>query len=273
MDNMNSIMETVSNLAIEYGTNILLAIITLIIGLWIIKRILKVLDSVMQKNNVEVTLQKFLLSLLGISLKVILLISIASTLGVETTSFMAILGAAGLAVGLALQGSLSNFAGGALILIFKPFKVGDFIKAQGYAGVVKEIQIFNTILTTPDNQRVIIPNGPISNGAITNVSAEDQRRVDMVFGIGYGDDIKTAKEILKNMLEKDDRVLKEPNYQIIVSTLNESSVDITVRAWCEKANYWGIYFDMHENVKYEFDANNISIPFPQRDIHVFNHNA
>lgn len=271
--NINEIIAPVIDLTINYGTKIVLAIITLVIGLWVIKKIVKVLEKVMQKNNIEVTLQKFAISFLGVSLKVVLLISIASTLGIETTSFMAILGAAGLAVGLALQGSLSNFAGGALILIFKPFKVGDVIKTQGFVGSVKEIQIFNTILTTPDNQRVIIPNGGLSNGAITNITAEPTRRVDMVFGIGYGDDIKAAKEILKNMLEKDERVLKEPAYQIVVSTLNESSVDITVRAWCEKANYWGIYFDMHENVKYEFDANKISIPFPQRDVHLFNHNS
>jgi small conductance mechanosensitive channel len=189
-------------------------------------------------------------------------------LGVETTSFVAILGGAGLAVGLALQGSLANFAGGVLILIFKPFKVGDFIEAQGHSGTVKEIALFNTILNTPDKKTVIIPNGAVSNGSITNYSAEEMRRVDFLFGIGYEDDLKKAKDIIWDELKKDDRILSEPESLVVISELADSSVNITVRVWCKTEHYWPIYFNIIENVKLAFDAASISIPFPQQELHV-----
>jgi small conductance mechanosensitive channel len=189
--------------------------------------------------------------------------------GIATTSFVAILGAAGLAIGLALQGSLANFAGGVLILLFKPFKVGDYIEAQGYSGTVNEIQIFNTILKSLDNKTIIIPNGNLSNDCITNYSTEPLRRVDFVFGIGYEDDIKKAKEVLLTIIKSDSRVLKEPEPFVSIGELGDSSVNFTVRVWCNKEAYWDVYFDMFEKVKLEFDKQGISIPFPQRDVHLY----
>ncbi|MCK5454683.1 MAG: mechanosensitive ion channel, partial [Calditrichia bacterium] len=170
---------------------------------------------------------------------------------------------------LSLQGSLANFAGGVLILLFKPFKVGDFIETQGYLGVVHSIQIFNTVLKTPDNKRIIIPNGPVSSGSLTNFSAETQRRVDMVFGIGYQDDIAKAKKVLNGLINEDQRILKEPEPLVVVSELGDSSVNLTVRVWVNSADYWGVYFDMQENVKLTFDKEGLSIPFPQRDVHLY----
>lgn len=251
------------------GPNLLLAIVVLIIGLWIIKLITKASAKAMDRATIDDSLKRFLSSLIGIGLKILLLISIASMLGIATTSFVAVLGAAGLAVGLALQGSLANFAGGVLIILFKPYKVGDFIDAQGHMGSVDSIQIFNTILKTPDNKTIIIPNGSISNGSITNFSTEERRRVDMTFGIGYGDDIKKAKQILTDLTKQDERILSDPEPMIVVSELADSSVNFTVRAWGKTSDYWGIYFDMQEKVKLEFDKQGVSIPFPQTDVHVF----
>jgi small conductance mechanosensitive channel len=275
MDNINTgtfqgYMEKAIDLAIEYGPKLILAIIVLIVGLWIIRLIVKSINKAMERSNIEVSLRKFLGSLSGILLKILLLISVASMIGIATTSFVAILGAAGLAVGLALQGGLANFAGGVIILIFKPFKVGDFIDAQGYMGTVNAITIFTTILKTPDNKTVIIPNGALSNGSMVNFSTESKRRVDMVFGIGYGDSIEKAKQVLKQLVDSDERIHKDPAPQIVVGELGDSSVNFNVRAWCDAGNYWGIYFDMHEKVKLTFDKEGISIPFPQRDVHVFN---
>jgi len=257
----------------SYGPKLVLAIVTLIVGLWVIKLIVKLIIASMKKANLEEALIHFLSSLLGMLLKIALVISVASMIGIEMTSFIAIVGAAGLAVGLALQGSLANFAGGVLILLFKPFKIGDFIEANGYMGTVREIQIINTILKTPDNKTIIIPNGSLSSACVTNFSTEPTRRVDMVFGIGYSDDIGKAKGILEKLFKGDSRVLQDPATMIIVSELADSSVNITVRAWCNSADYWGIFFDMQENVKLEFDKQGISIPFPQRDVHLFNQNG
>jgi small conductance mechanosensitive channel len=252
-----------------FGPKLLGAIVTLIIGLWIIKFLVRIADKGMKRADLDVSLQRFLSSFIGIILKVLLLISVASMVGIATTSFIAILGAAGLAVGLALQGSLANFAGGVLILLFKPFKVGDFIDAQGYMGTVHAIQIFITVLKTPDNKTVIIPNGPLSNGSLTNFSTEPQRRVDMSFGIGYEDDIAKAKEVLNRLVAEESRIIQEPAPQIMVGELGDSSVNFNVRVWCNAADYWGIYFDMQEKVKYAFDKDGISIPFPQRDVHLY----
>ena len=258
------------DLVIEYAPQLLLAIIVLIVGFWIIKLVTKATSKAMDRSEVDVSLKKFLNSLLGILLKTLLLISVASMVGIATASFVAIIAGAGLAVGLALQGSLANFAGGVLILLFKPFKVGDFIDAQGYTGTVNEITIFTTILKTPDNKTVIIPNGALSNGSMVNFSTESIRRVDMTFGIGYGDSIEKAKQVLTRLVESDVRIHKEPASQIIVDELGESSVNFKVRVWCNSTDYWGIYFDMQEKVKQTFDKEGISIPFPQRDVHVFN---
>jgi len=271
MDNVQGYTDSIVELIMAYGPRVLLAAATLMIGLWIIRGFVGGLRRKMERGDTDLSLRKFLLSLVGVMLKVMLVISVASMVGIEMTSFIAILGAAGLAVGLALQGSLSNFAGGVLILLFKPFKVGDFIDAAGFMGTVNEIQIFNTILKTPDNKTIIIPNGVLSNGSVTNYSTEENRRVDWVFGIGYSDDLKKAKEIIGGILKGDGRVLADPEPLIVVSELGDSSVNITARAWCNKADYWGLFFETQERVKLEFDAKGVSIPFPQRDVHVYNH--
>lgn len=192
-------------------------------------------------------------------------------IGISTASFITIIGAAGLAVGLALQGSLANFAGGVLILIFKPFAVGDLIEAQGHLGVVKEVQIFNTILTTPNNKKIIIPNGALSNGSITNFSTEGKLRVDLTVGIDYGADIKKAKEIILKLLDADPQILKEPAPLVAVSELADSSVNLVVRPWCKTQDYWNVYYNTIEKIKEAMDANGIPIPFPQRDVHIYNH--
>lgn len=252
-----------------HGPGFVLAIVTLIVGLWIINRLVNAVDKALSQKW-DPTLIKFSHSLISIGLKALLLISVASMVGIETTSFIAVLGAAGLAVGLALQGSLANFAGGALILMFKPFKVGDLIEAQGFIGTVKEIQIFNTIINTADNRRVIIPNGALSNGSLININVESTRRVDMLFGIGYDDDINKAKEILARLAAEDDRILKTPGPAIALSELADSSVNFVCRVWVNTPDYWGVFFDMHEKVKKTFDQEGISIPYPQQDVHMHN---
>ncbi|MBE03056.1 mechanosensitive ion channel domain-containing protein [Marinobacter lutaoensis] len=254
-------------LIMTYAPKVVLAIITLVVGLWLIKRLINVLDRKLGQK--DPTLNKFLCGLVGAILKILLLISVASMVGIATTSFVAIIGAAGLAVGLALQGSLANFAGGVLILIFKPFKVGDVIDAQGYVGTVREISILYTVLDTFDNRRVVIPNGQLSNASLTNVSAYETRRCDMTFGIGYGDDIDKAKAICRRLIEADERALKEPAPVVVVGGLGDSSVDLTVRAWTKSSDLWPFYWDMQERVKKAFDAEGISIPFPQRDVHLY----
>ena len=268
VDKVEHYFQMMGEMALGFGTKLLLAIIVWIIGAWIIRRIVNLVDLAMTKKKVEVTLHQFLLSFINILFKAILIIIFASMIGVETASLIAMLGAAGLAVGLALQGSLANFAGGILILFFKPFKAGDVIDAQGYIGTVQEIQIFNTILRTLDNQRVIIPNGLLSNGCVKNLFIEKTRRVDMTFGISYGDDVLVAKAVLQEVMDADDRVLKEPSVDIFVSAHADSSVNFVVRPWVASENYWPVYFDTHERVKIAFDKAGITIPFPQRDVHI-----
>ncbi len=257
-----------TELAFTYIPPLLLALAVLLIGLWLIKRVTNLMNKTLQKSSTDPTLAKFLGSLVGIVLKALLFISVASMIGIETTSFVAILGAAGLAIGLALQGSLSNFAGGVLVLIFRPYKVGDFIEAQGVTGTVNEIQIFNTIINTGDNKRLIVPNGAISNGIITNFSAESTRRVDFVFGIGYDDDIAKAKATLLRVLGEDDRIFSDPEPFVVVSELADSSVNFTVRVWAQASDYWGVFFATTEKVKIAFDQEGISIPYPQQDLHL-----
>lgn len=254
-------------LTMAYGPKFILAILTLIIGLWLIKRLVKTADRHFT-SKADPTLGQFMSSVASVLLKAMLLIAVASMIGIETTSFIAVLGAAGLAVGLALQGSLSNFAGGVLILLFKPFKVGDLIQAQGFIATVKEIQIFNTILKTADNRIVILPNANLSNGNIVNVNQEQTRRVDLVFGIGYNDDIDKTKAILHSIASSDARVLNDPEPVIVLSELADSSVNFTVRLWVKTPDYWSVYFDTQEAVKKSFDTQGISIPFPQQDVHM-----
>jgi len=254
-------------LVMAYAPKVVLAIITLIVGMWLINRFVNVLDSKLGKK--DPTLNKFLCGLINAILKVLLLVSVASMIGIATTSFIAVIGAAGLAVGLALQGSLGNFAGGVLILIFKPFKVGDTIEAQGFLGAVDEISILYTIVNTFDNRRVVIPNGSLSNATLVNVSIYDKRRCDMTFDIGYDDDIDKAKGILKQLMEEDERSLSDPAPRICVGSLGDSSVNLMFRVWVATDDLWPYYWDMQEKVKKAFDAADITIPFPQRDVHMY----
>ncbi|MEM9624185.1 MAG: mechanosensitive ion channel domain-containing protein [Pseudomonadota bacterium] len=268
VDRMQGYVDTAIEMAIQYGPQLILAILVLIIGLWVINRVVRLVGTGLEKSETDTTLAKFLGSLTSVILKALLFISVASMVGIETTSFIAILGAAGLAIGLALQGSLANFAGGVLVLLFRPYKVGDFVDAQGVAGTVAEIQIFNTVIKTPDNKRIIVPNGAISNGIITNFSAEPTRRVDFVFGIGYNDDIAKAKATLLRIFGEDDRIHNDPEPFVVVSELADSSVNFTCRVWVDAGDYWGVYFDAIEKVKLVFDNENISIPYPQTDVHL-----
>lgn len=251
-----------------YGLKIVVAIVVLIIGLWIIKRIVRGSDRVMEKRSVNVSLRGFLRSLTAILLKLLLLISIAEMVGLKTTSFIAVIGAAGLAVGLALQGTLANFAGGVMILLFKPFKVGDLIVSQGHLGKVKEIHIFVTILLTPENKTVILPNAAVSGNDIVNYTTEGIIRVDMTFGISYSSNIKDAKEILMNILTTHAKVLKNPAPFVGVSELADSSVNLAVRPYTKPEDYWAVYFDVYEAGKLALDKAGIIIPFPQMDVHL-----
>ena len=267
MVDINSFTTYLMNKTLEFAPKIALALVTLVVGFWIIGLFVKGFEKTLAKRKIDAALKHFLGSIISVSLKILLIISVIGIIGIQTTSFVAILAATGFAIGLALQGSLGNFAGGVLILFFKPFKIGDFIEAQGQAGVVKKIEIFTTTLKTGDNKTIIIPNGPLSNGNITNFSTEPIRRVDMEFGIGYGDDLKKAKKVLEKIVKSDKRVLAEPGFQIMVGNLGDSSVDIRVRAWVNSGDYWSFFFDMQETVKLTFDKEKISIPYPQMDVH------
>jgi len=260
--NMNKLLETGTEFITTYGIKVVGAIVIWIIGSWIIKKITKVTGNVMTKSGYDPSLQKFLLNLIGWGLKILLILAILGQLGVETTSFAAILAAAGLAVGLALQGSLANFAGGVLLMIFKPIKIGDLIEAQDAIGVVKEIEIFTTKIITPDNKLVIIPNGTLSNGNIINYTEEGKIRVDLTFGVSYDADIKQTKDVLMSVLTSVDNVLLDPSPTVNVSGLGESSVDFAVRPWCKPEHYWDVYFDTTENVKVALDKAGIEIPYP-----------
>lgn len=261
---MEIYFEKIKNLALDYAPKVFMALAILIVGLFLINLIIRVSKKLMTKAKIDITLQKFTGDLLSWGLKILLLITVISQLGVETTSFAAILAAAGFAVGLALQGSLSNFAGGALIMIFKPFKIGDLIEAQGITGVVKEIQIFTTKLNTPGNKLAIIPNGSLSNGNIINYTAEGQLRVDLTFGVSYDADIKKTKEVLMYVLTSNPKVLKEPAPSVNVSELADSSVNFAVRPWTNTADYWDVYFETTENVKIALDKASIEIPYPHQ---------
>lgn len=254
-------------MVMTYAPKVLLAIVTLVIGLWLINRFINVLDKKLGAK--DPTLNKFVCGLIGVIFKVLLFISVASMIGIATTSFIAVIGAAGLAIGLALQGSLANFAGGVLILIFKPFKVGDTIETQGFLGAVAEIQILYTVVNTFDNRRIVVPNGSLSNATLTNVSIYATRRCDMTFGIHYNDDIDKAKAVIKRLIEEDERSLTDPPPRISVGSLGDNSVNLIVRPWVPTDDLWPYYWDMQEKVKKAFDAEGITIPFPQRDVHMY----
>ena len=256
------------DLGISVGSKILLAIVVFIVGRWIVRRLNKLLAKILEKRHVEASLSTFVKSLVNITLTLLLIIVVIGVLGIETSSFIALFASAGVAIGMALSGTLQNFAGGVMILLFKPFKVGDTIEAQGQSGTVREIQIFNTILATPDNKIIIIPNGGLSTGLLKNYSREATRRVDWEFGIAYGDDYTKAKAVIARLLDADGRVLKDPAYFIALTSLGESSVNIVVRAWVNAGDYWGVYFDMNEKVYKTFAEENLNIPFPQLDVHL-----
>ena len=252
-----------------YGMKIIAAVLIVVVGLWISKVIKSCFLKTLQKKKVDPTLVGFFASMLHGGLVIFVFISAISKLGVQTASFVAVIGAAGLAVGLALQGSLSNFAAGILLILFKPFKVGNFVKAGGEAGVIVEVGIFTTELKTPDNVQIIIPNSTIMGSAITNVSAHPTRRIDMTLGVGYDDDLNKAKQIMEDLLAADERVLKDPVATIAVAELGDSSVEFVIRPWVNSADYWAVKFDFTKAVKEKFDAEGISIPYPQSDVHVF----
>jgi len=266
-------VDTLRELAVLYIPKLLLAILTLIIGLWVINRLVKSIKSSLMKREVDPSLTPFLSGILKALLVVVLLISVASMVGIQTTSFIAVLGAAGLAIGLALQGSLANFAGGVLILILKPFKVGDVIEAQGVIASVTEIQIFHTVLKTYDNKTIILPNGPLYNDKIINYSTEPTRKVEWVFGVSYTDDIDKVRQIIKNVIFTDERILDRDTPFIKLAELADSSVNFRVRGLCNQADYWDLFFEKTEAIKKAFDAQGISIPFPQLDAHLFTANG
>ncbi len=248
--------------------NITIAAAILFGGIWLSKQIKKYIVLIMERRNIDALLASFTSNIAYVALIAFVIIAALSKLGIQTTSFVAIIGAAGLAVGLALQGSLANFASGVMIIAFRPFKVGDFIEAGGVAGVVEGIQIFSTQMRTGDNKQIILPNSNITGSNITNYSAKDTRRVDMTFGIGYDDDIKKAKDVLTELIESDERILKDPAPLVALSELGDSSVNFVVRPWVNSADFWSVKFDFTEAVKLRFDQEGISIPYPQQDVHL-----
>ena len=255
-------------LMLSYGLRLVGSLIFLIFGLWVIGKMTKGVKRIMETRNVDPSLRSFIGSLVGILFKVLLVITIMSMIGIQMTSFIAILGAAGLAVGLALQGTLQNFAGGVIILLLKPFKVGDFIEAQGFTGKVAEIQIFSTMLTSIDNKMIIIPNGGLATSSLTNYSRMDTRRVDQVFGIAYGNDFDKAKGVIHSLIVSDKRILSDPEPFIAILELADSSVNVAVRVWVNTPDYWDVYFSLNEQIYKSFTNNSITIPFPQMDVHL-----
>ena len=255
----------------EWGMNLVLAVVIFIVGRWIAQWVTSMVGKALAKTDMEDTLERFLCNIVYTALLAVVVIAAIGQLGVETTSVLAIFGAAGLAVGLALQGSLSNFAAGVLIVAFRPYKVGDFIEAGGEAGTVVEVQIFTTVLNSGDNKKIIVPNAQVMSGTITNYSTNGTRRVDLVFGIGYDDDIDKAYSVLKRILDADDRILKDPAYGIALNELADSSVNFNVRPWVNSSDYWGVYNDVTEQVKRKFDEAGLSIPYPQQDVHMYHH--
>ena len=268
MENYDEVIQYVTELFINYGLKLLYTLLIWFVGKFIISRLIKIVDKKMEKTGTEPTLRKFLHSIINTSLYVFLFIILISTMGVQTASFVAVLGAATLAIGFALQGSLGNFAGGFLIILFKPFKIGDFIEVAGVTGTVVEIQMFATLLNTLDNKRVIIPNAKASNETLLNYSKNPTRRVDIVFGVGYNDDLDKAKEILVKIAKSQDNVLKDQDIFVEIIEYANSSVNIIYRVWCDAPNYWDVYFYTMKMSKIEFDKANISIPYPQIDIHM-----
>ena len=270
----NSITQIFSDLAgplASIGTRILFAVLIIVIGRWVVKLLLKIINTALEKTSIEETVRIFVGNLLRTLFMVVVFIAAINQLGIETTSIIAMLGAAGLAIGLALQGSLANFAAGILIVTFRPYKVGDYIQAGSASGTVLDIQIFSTVLKTPDNKVIVIPNGTIMDGSITNYSEQPTRRVDIVASCGYEDDIDKVKQLLTDIINQDDRILDEPEPLVALSELADNSINFVVRPWVNSSDYFPVYYSLLEQIKKRFDKEGISIPYPQRDIHIYNH--
>jgi len=260
-------MSKLTDFITSYAPQVVGAILTLIIGFWIAGMITRAVKGLMTRNGMDETITPFLTSLVSVALKIMVLLAVAGKFGIETTSFVAIFGALAFAIGMALQGSLGHFASGVMLLIFKPYKVGDLVEAGGSTGVVEEIQVFNTVLKTPDNKKVIVPNGVVTSGTITNISGQGEIRVDMTYGIGYDDDIDKARAVIQKVAASCPQVIQDKPVDVLVSELADSSVNFAVRPWAKSEHYWDVYFYMHENVKKEMDKAGISIPYPQMDVH------
>ena len=263
--------DLITEQVVDRGPKILLAFVVLIVGLRLIKFVVKLANRGFETRKLDVTLRPFLSNLINWALKVLLLVTVAGMVGIANTSFVAIIGAAGLAIGFALQGTLANFAGGVLILVFKPFKIGDLIEAQGHLGVVEEIEIFVTKILTPDNRLVIIPNGALSNGSLKNLTAKEQIRVDFTIGIAYDEDVKLARTKLIEVMKNHPKVLQDPPPFVGVAELADSAINLAIRPWCAPTDYWDVYFDILEGSKDALDKAGITIPFPQRDVHLYQH--
>lgn len=270
---MDKIIETITYFFTNYSLKIVGAILVFIIGKWLARYISKLLGKIMRKNQVDETLTRFLGNIAYYALLIMVIIAASGQLGINTTSFLTIVGAAGLAIGLALKDSLSNLASGVMLIMFRPFKVGDFVTAGGQTGKVESIAIFNTTLTTGDNQTVIVPNSSITADVITNVNAKPTRRIDLVVGIGYDDNIGEAKSVLEDLIKADSRILSDPAPTIAVSELADSSVNLVVRPWVKTGDYWAVRFDLTEKIKLTFDEKSISFPYPQQDVHMYTETA
>lgn len=258
---VSELLQIITSYCISFGFKIIKVMLVWFIGRWITKRLISVAKMLMQKRKTNVTVQSFLTSLIDVVLLIILIVIIISIFGIDTSSFIALFASAGVAVGMALSGTLQNFAGGVIILLFRPYKVGDYIEAQGQSGTVKEIQIFNTVLKTPDNKIILIPNGPISTGIVNNYSREELRRVDFTFSVSYGDDYEKAKEVIMELVNADGRILRTPEPFIGLGNLGASSIDITLRVWARQSDYWSIYYDMNKNVYETLPKRGLNFPY------------
>lgn len=269
---MTTQLEKILNLTLAWvltdGVKLVIGLIVLSIGWKLIKKLIKIMNVLMDKNNVDKTLRNFLDALVEVVLRVVLIMAVLEFVGIKATGIAAIFASAGLAIGLALQGSLSNFAGGVIILLIRPFNVGDYIEGAGHSGTVEKISIFYTCLVTPDNKQILIPNGSLANDSIVNYSSKDTRRVDIVFGVSYDDDIFKVKRILTQVVDANELILKNPEPFISINEHGASSINFVVRAWCKTSDYWTVYFDLLEKVMVRFNEENISIPYPQMDLHL-----
>lgn len=266
---MEKILMKIQELFAVFGLKVIAAIVIIVLGRWAAKLIRNITQKIMKKSKIDATLISFVGNLLYVILLIFVILAALGQLGIQTTSLIAIIGAAGLAIGLALQGSLANFAAGILMIIFRPFKVGDFIEGAGVSGIVEEIQIFTTKLKTLDNKMIIIPNAKLTDDNILNYSAKEIRRIDLIFGVSYSDDIDKVRRVILEVLSKDERILQDPGPTVGVIELADSSVNFAVKPWVKTPDYWNVYFDVTENVKKAFDAQNICIPFPQQDVHLY----